>query len=126
MVRRLFVVEPAMAVDEMTSRATDAAAFLKALAHEGRLMILCHLVSGEKTVTALEDLLGARQAAVSQQLARLRIESIKAIRSADVDQKLADLGASPVGDSSDTFGAFLRNELDKWKSVAKAGNITAQ
>ena len=37
-------------------------------------MILCHLVSGEKSVTELEDLLSARQAAVSQQLSRLRLE----------------------------------------------------
>jgi len=37
-------------------------------------MILCHLASGEKSVTELEDLLSARQAAVSQQLSRLRLE----------------------------------------------------
>ena len=54
-------------------RATD---FLKALAHEGRLMILCHLASGERSVTELEQLLSQRQAAVSQQLARLRLEGL--------------------------------------------------
>lgn len=66
--------------DEMGSRAAEAALFLKALSHEGRLMILCHLSSGEKSVTALEELLGARQAAVSQQLARLRNEGLVAAR----------------------------------------------
>ena len=60
--------------DDMTGRAADAAAFMKALAHEGRMMILCHLASGEKTVSELEELLGQRQAAISQQLARLRSE----------------------------------------------------
>lgn len=50
--------------------------FLKALAHEGRLAILCNLVGGEKSVGQLENLLGSRQAAVSQQLARLRHESL--------------------------------------------------
>lgn len=55
------------------SRATD---FLKALAHEGRLMILCHLTTGERSVTELEGLLSQRQAAVSQQLARLRLEGL--------------------------------------------------
>lgn len=50
--------------------------FLKALAHEGRLSILCNLVAGEKSVGELEQLLGSRQAAVSQQLARLRHESL--------------------------------------------------
>ena len=60
------------ALDDMRQNAQRATDFLKALAHEGRLMILCHLATGEKSVTELEDLLNARQAAVSQQLARLR------------------------------------------------------
>jgi ArsR family transcriptional regulator len=63
-------------MDEMLENARNATSFLKALAHEGRLMILCHLVSGEKSVTELEDLLSARQAAVSQQLSRLRLEGL--------------------------------------------------
>ncbi len=43
-------------------------------------MILCHLSSGEKSVTELEDLLCARQAAVSQQLARLRQDGLVTTR----------------------------------------------
>lgn len=50
--------------------------FLKAIAHEGRLSILCRLAEGEASVSDLEDLLNARQAAVSQQLARLRQEGL--------------------------------------------------
>ncbi len=61
---------------DMMSRAEEAATFLKALSHEGRLMIMCHLSSGEKSVTELEQLLSSRQAAVSQQLARLRLEGL--------------------------------------------------
>ncbi|MBA3325884.1 MAG: helix-turn-helix transcriptional regulator [Rhodobacteraceae bacterium] len=56
--------------------ARQASEFLKALAHEGRLVILCHLVDGERSVGEIEALLGARQAAVSQQLARLRHEGL--------------------------------------------------
>jgi ArsR family transcriptional regulator len=63
-------------MDQMVENATNASNFLKAISHEGRLMILCHLVSGEKSVTELEDLLSARQAAVSQQLSRLRLEGL--------------------------------------------------
>ena len=37
-------------------------------------MILCNLAGGEKSVSDLEDLLSYRQAAISQQLARLRLE----------------------------------------------------
>lgn len=62
--------------EKMMRNARSAADFLKALAHEGRLLMLCHLASGEKSVTQLEELLSARQAAVSQQLARLRYEGL--------------------------------------------------
>ncbi|WP_071797319.1 ArsR/SmtB family transcription factor [Natronohydrobacter thiooxidans] len=65
---------------DMLAQAQAASAFLKAMAHEGRLMILCHLSSGEKSVTELEQLLQSRQAAVSQQLARLRLEGIVSCR----------------------------------------------
>jgi ArsR family transcriptional regulator len=63
-------------LDQIVDKATTASNFLKAISHEGRLMILCHLVTGEKSVTELEDLLAARQAAVSQQLSRLRLEGL--------------------------------------------------
>ncbi len=63
-------------LDRMMQNATEAAAFLKTISHEGRMLILCHLATGEKSVTELEKLLSARQAAVSQQLARLRLEGL--------------------------------------------------
>ena len=63
-------------IDRMAEAASEASNLLKALSHEGRLMILCHLAGGEKSVTELEGLLGARQAAVSQQLSRLRLEGL--------------------------------------------------
>ncbi len=67
-------------MERMMENACEASNFLKALSHEGRLMILCHLAAGEKSVTELEELLSARQAAVSQQLARLRTEGLVAPR----------------------------------------------
>lgn len=60
--------------------AEEVAAFLKALSHEGRLLILCHLSDGERSVTELEQMLGTKQAAVSQQLARLRLEGLVGTR----------------------------------------------
>lgn len=71
---------PPDAPNDMADRASEAAAYLKTLAHEGRLMILCHLGPGEKSVGELEALLGIRQAAVSQMLARLRDEGLVATR----------------------------------------------
>lgn len=64
----------------LTARAPEAATFLKAMGHDGRLLILCHLCEGPKSVTELENLLDQRQAAVSQQLARLRLEGMVSAR----------------------------------------------
>jgi|TARA_B100001059_G_scaffold25312_1_gene20335 ArsR family transcriptional regulator len=63
-------------LDTIVEQAKSASSFLKAISHEGRLMILCHLMYGEKSVTELEELILARQAAVSQQLSRLRQEGL--------------------------------------------------
>ena len=53
-----------------------ATSFLKLLAHEGRLEILCLLVDGGRTVGEIGTSLGLTQSAVSQQLMRLRAEGL--------------------------------------------------
>mgnify|MGYP006270614471 CR=1 FL=1 len=68
------------AADDMAAQSHRAAAFLKALSHEARLLILCHLVEGDKTVTELVSLMSLRQAAVSQHLARLRADGLVTAR----------------------------------------------
>ncbi|MBB06359.1 MAG: transcriptional regulator [Pseudooceanicola sp.] len=82
----------------MEENAENAAAFLKTLAHGGRLMILCHLGNGETSVGELEDLLDMRQAAVSQMLARLRDEGFVVSRrdGKTVYYRLADQRTSEV------------------------------
>jgi ArsR family transcriptional regulator, virulence genes transcriptional regulator len=67
-------------LERMANNAKRASAFLKALAHESRLMILCILADGEKSVSELEQELGLRQPTVSQQLARLRADGLVATR----------------------------------------------
>jgi DNA-binding transcriptional ArsR family regulator len=62
--------------DLMLDQAKQASEFLKALSHEGRLLILCQLCEGEKSVSDLEELLSLRQSAVSQHLARLRLDGL--------------------------------------------------
>ncbi|MEL7345161.1 MAG: metalloregulator ArsR/SmtB family transcription factor [Pseudomonadota bacterium] len=57
---------------QMADRAGEAAGVLRLLAHPSRLLILCALVEGEASVSALQARLGEPQALVSQQLARLR------------------------------------------------------
>jgi DNA-binding transcriptional ArsR family regulator len=67
-------------LDQMGQSAREATEFLKALAHESRLLILCDLLDGEKSVGELESFLDLRQSTVSQQLARLRLEGLVAAR----------------------------------------------
>ena len=61
---------------ELHDMASHACELLKAMANEWRLMILCQLSEGEKTVSELQGLLGLSQSALSQHLAILRREKI--------------------------------------------------
>ena len=67
-------------LDRMVDNVKRASDFLKALAHESRLMILCILAEGEKSVSELKDLLSLRQPTVSHQLARLRADGLVSTR----------------------------------------------
>lgn len=59
-------------LDEMQTHAQEAAALLKALANENRLMILCTLLAGEISVGELNARVPLSQSALSQHLANLR------------------------------------------------------
>ncbi|MEZ5832371.1 MAG: metalloregulator ArsR/SmtB family transcription factor [Dongiaceae bacterium] len=63
-------------IDKLMEQARKASDLLKALSHESRLLILCVLVEGEKSVSELEEIMSLPQAAVSQQLARLRFDRL--------------------------------------------------
>jgi DNA-binding transcriptional ArsR family regulator len=65
-----------MKIEKLHREAGNATTLLKVLANESRLQILCHLVHGEKSVTALEQAVGLRQSAISQHLAIMRRERI--------------------------------------------------
>ena len=67
-------------VARMMQNARNASDYLKALAHESRLMLLCFLAQKECSVSELETLLALRQPTVSQQLARLRADGLVATR----------------------------------------------
>lgn len=94
----------------LLEQARKASELLKALSHETRLLILCILSEGEKSVSDLEDILSMPQATVSQQLARLRIDGLVSTRRegrmiyysiagddvSDVVETLYDLFCAPV------------------------------
>jgi len=64
----------------MREAADDASELLKALSNQHRLLILCQLIEGEKSVGQLAGFLGIRDSTVSQHLALLRRERIIAGR----------------------------------------------
>ena len=66
----------AMKIENLHREAGHATTLLKVMANESRLRILCLLVEGEKSVTALEQGVGLRQSAISQHLAIMRRERI--------------------------------------------------
>jgi DNA-binding transcriptional ArsR family regulator len=65
-----------MNVELMQKSASSAAEFLRSLANEKRLKIVCQLAGGEKSVGEICDALEARQSTISQQLALLRRDGI--------------------------------------------------
>lgn len=67
-------------LEHIKRQARKASAFLKALAHENRLLMLCLVAERERSVMELETILSMRQPAVSQQLARLREDGLVATR----------------------------------------------
>jgi ArsR family transcriptional regulator len=91
-------VEPVTMQDRMTLAANEAATMLRALSNPSRLLLLCHLVEREKSVSELEAALDLSQAYVSQQLARLRAEGLVAARREGriVRYRLSDSRIAPV------------------------------
>jgi DNA-binding transcriptional ArsR family regulator len=69
-----------MNIQDMNASADEASALMKALANRHRLMILCQLHQGERSVGELESLIGLSQSALSQHLAKLRIDSLVSTR----------------------------------------------
>ena len=69
-----------MVIKNIHDNAKRASVFLKSLANENRLVILCALVDGEKNVSQLGEILGIHQPTLSQQLARLRADNMVSTR----------------------------------------------
>ena len=63
-------------LNQMAQSATRASALMKTLGHKDRLMILCHLAAGEKSVGQIADLLEIPQSPLSQHLSRMRKEGL--------------------------------------------------
>ncbi len=69
-----------MNLEDLQLKAGAAERLLKAMASRPRLMILCELLKGEQTVTALHQAVGLSMSAMSQHLARLRADQLVSTR----------------------------------------------
>jgi len=65
-----------MRYEGMEQAAREASALLKAMSNERRLLILCHLSRGERSVGELCQLVDISQSALSQHLAKLRADGL--------------------------------------------------
>jgi DNA-binding transcriptional ArsR family regulator len=65
---------------QMDEAADKASALMKTLGHKGRLLILCQLASGEKSVGQLAESLDIPQSPLSQHLSRMRKEGLVGTR----------------------------------------------
>jgi ArsR family transcriptional regulator len=66
--------------NELRASANEASKLMKVMANVDRLMLLCQLSMGEKSVCELEDSLDIRQPTLSQQLTILRQSGLVATR----------------------------------------------
>ena len=69
-----------MDANQLQRRAQEASELLKVLGNAHRLMILCQLMDGEKSVGELVRSIGLSQSALSQHLARLRRDHLVSTR----------------------------------------------
>jgi ArsR family transcriptional regulator len=69
-------IHPVLDPQRLHDAAAQAVGVLKALANENRLLLLCQLSQGERSVSELEESLGIRQPTLSQQLGVLRNEGV--------------------------------------------------
>lgn len=67
-------------MNRMREHAGEAANLMKAVGNESRLMVLCALAAGERSVSELNAGIPLSQSALSQQLARLRRENLVSTR----------------------------------------------
>jgi DNA-binding transcriptional ArsR family regulator len=65
---------------DLEQHAAQAAKMLRSIASKWRLLVLCNLVKGEKSVGELQSIIGLSQSALSQHLAVLRHEKLVAFR----------------------------------------------
>ena len=60
-----------------------------------------------------------------ENIARLQSEIARGLGTAEMKERITTLGAEPVGSSPEQFGAFIREEVQKWGDVVRRLGIKA-
>lgn len=108
-----------MNISEMMHAVEQATELLKSLASRNRLLLLCHLVKGERSVGELARLIDARETAVSQQLALLRKDGL--VRTRRNGQTIYySLASSEAAKVIETLHGIYCGPLDEAAAVARA------
>ena len=113
-----------MDFDALTDKAEQASQLLKSLANDQRLLILCHLSEGEKSVGELERLVDLSQSALSQHLARLRRDELVSIRrqAQTIYYSIASPEAGAVLET--LYAIYCADEADAPRRAAATGRRT--
>jgi DNA-binding transcriptional ArsR family regulator len=106
-------------MDELQANAMHVAALLKAIANPSRLVILCQLAEGERSVGELERAVGLSQSGISQHLAVLRRGDVVKIRR-DGQTVFYSLAGSDVVTLMGTLHAVFCREPGRGPSRVKA------
>ncbi len=105
-----------MNIQELTRKSTEASELLALLANPHRLRILCELHQGERSVSALEEVIGLSQSALSQHLAKLRAANIVATRREAADDLLFGRRPADVDAARRPLRNVLRADLRQRQS----------
>ncbi|MCP4300611.1 MAG: winged helix-turn-helix transcriptional regulator [Gammaproteobacteria bacterium] len=97
---------------ELHDNAAHAVELLKAMANEWRLMILCQLSEGEKTVSELQAILGLSQSALSQHLAILRRDKLVETRRSATTVNYSVASPEALAMMETLYGLFCRKPAD--------------
>lgn len=97
-------------LEQMQQAADQASVLMKTLGHSGRLMVLCQLATGEKSVGELSKLLDIQQSPLSQHLSRMRAEGLVATRR-DAQTIYYSLNSDEAGQIIEClYGLYCANE----------------
>lgn len=113
---------------ELQPLAREASGLLRTLGNEHRLLILCTLLEGERSVGDLVDKIGLSQSALSQHLARLRRDGLVRTRRSSQTIYYRVAGAEAPAVLATLHSLFCRDgtgdiaEFEKPISLAEASD----